>query len=545
MVIDIDFNLGQAAAEDDTQRIRDSFVSTKIYDKIISREDPRCFILGRTGSGKSAILKKLEQEKKGHVIRIDPKSLSFSYIINIRNFEGTITGENLPYFWTILWQHVIITSVLKHRYQNMVQRNNFLENFKQKIESDKKLKSFSTYLDQFGNIFWEDGQTQIEEIFKSQTANGNIHVDLNAEIIGVNGSKEKNLTAEEKSSRTNSINVVINRQLVNLLKDVVNILNEEILDSQHFTYVIIDDLDTDWVDKKYYTDLIFSLLDIAKDSQYKENIKILVALRTNIWQRLKFETHMDKQEEKYESLSWDIDWTTKQLEEVLDKRVTSVSKELNLNYHKITEMLPNKNPTMGDPLEYVFNRTLYRPRDAIDFINKGLTRAAGQDALVWDNIYKAENDYSKGRLSSIRDEWSVNYPHIEQVIKIFSHSNPYLNSNELDDKFLECASTLLPIISFREDGWEWLTEATQAHNDNNSDWTQRCGPLLTILYKIGFIGLSITNDNSNVIFNVDEKNLLDEFDVYEKYKFFCIHPMFYSILGIKAPIRFKTKNRIL
>ncbi len=76
------FTFGSSTAEDDIL-LSTSYFDNGDYQAIMSREDPRCFIVGRTGSGKSAVLRFLEENNPHKVIRIIPENLSFPYITNL------------------------------------------------------------------------------------------------------------------------------------------------------------------------------------------------------------------------------------------------------------------------------------------------------------------------------------------------------------------------------------------------------------------------------------------------------------------------------
>lgn len=98
--------IGAAAAEHDGVYLRESFVDTGDLAILCDTEDPRCLLVGRTGSGKSALLARLAEAKE-HVIDIKPESLALAYISNsntLRFFAEA--GVKLDIFYRLLWRHV-------------------------------------------------------------------------------------------------------------------------------------------------------------------------------------------------------------------------------------------------------------------------------------------------------------------------------------------------------------------------------------------------------------------------------------------------------
>src|SRR5207247_998662 len=106
-------SIGAAGAEDD-EFLKECFVDTGSLDLLCDVRDRRLILLGRTGTGKSALLTILEQRKSGHVIRISAEHLALTYVANstVLNFFGAI-GVNLDPFFKLLWRHVLTVEILQ------------------------------------------------------------------------------------------------------------------------------------------------------------------------------------------------------------------------------------------------------------------------------------------------------------------------------------------------------------------------------------------------------------------------------------------------
>ncbi|MDP9409166.1 MAG: hypothetical protein M3P70_01475 [Actinomycetota bacterium] len=74
---------------------------------------------------------------------------------------------------------------------------------------------------------------------------------------------------------------IVNETQLARLNKMINVLDDDILDSpHHFTYVVIDDLDKEWVDERIANDLIRCLFSTVYSLQHVRHLKIVVALRT-------------------------------------------------------------------------------------------------------------------------------------------------------------------------------------------------------------------------------------------------------------------------
>ncbi len=105
--------LGATSAEDDDEFLHSCFIETSDLDQVLRQESPRSIIVGRTGSGKSAILRYVE-EHRGNVIRLDPESLALNFISNsniIQVFEKL--NIKLDVFYQLLWRHILSVELIK------------------------------------------------------------------------------------------------------------------------------------------------------------------------------------------------------------------------------------------------------------------------------------------------------------------------------------------------------------------------------------------------------------------------------------------------
>lgn len=72
-------SLGNNSAEADDDFLFECFVRTPAYDELINFDSPKMIAAGRTGAGKTAILRRIKQDF-GKTSEIDPFDISLSFI---------------------------------------------------------------------------------------------------------------------------------------------------------------------------------------------------------------------------------------------------------------------------------------------------------------------------------------------------------------------------------------------------------------------------------------------------------------------------------
>lgn len=428
-----DFTLGGEEAEDD-RLLEQGFYESGYYHAVKNQNDNRPFIIGRTGSGKSALLRRLEIDFPDHVIRIDPENLSLPYITNLRVIKYLVSIDefNLDPLFIALWKHVLIVEIIRHRYniRSVDAKQTFIQTIMERVKRDSSKRLALGYLSDFEGKFWREADQRIKDIitkFEERVdteAKASLGVAHLANLSGGTGSLTS-VTTEIKGEQVERFQAIVNEAQLPRLNKMVEVLRDDILDStQNYVYVVIDDLDRDWVDERVANDLIRCLFRSVRDLRRVHNLKVLVALRTNIFEELDFGGPGGGQEEKFRSGTLTIRWTRNDLVELLDHRVRAAAEQHSFEgLTSIEDLIPRPNSTRGNALDHIINRTLMRPRDAIAYLNECFALAAGKPAITWDIIHAAEKPYSNNRLLALRDEWKPTYPGIDRVFHIF-HQAP-------------------------------------------------------------------------------------------------------------------------
>jgi hypothetical protein len=531
------FSLGGEQAEADPF-LDDAFVEFGGYGVVTSQEDPHCFLIGRTGSGKSAVLQRLEDVRGDHVIRINPEDLSLPYIVDLGVVRYlSALGVNLDPLFIALWKHIFLVEIIKHRYKidSPAKKSNVLATLIERVGRDASKKAAIDYLEEFGSSFWAETDARVREITTSFASNLETHGGLDLSVppidLGLGIKEGESASTTTRTEYADRYQRIVNETQLARLNQMIAVLNDEILGSaQNFTYIVIDDLDRDWVDERVANDLIRCLFRAVLDIQRVQNLKIIVALRTNIFDHLAFGSRTGGQEEKFRALQYRIRWTQAELVEVADRRVEVAANRAELPaLTTISDLLPQSGKTRGNPMDYILDRTMMRPRDLIAFLNEALTIAGGKTRLTWGDITAAEAAYSRNRLLALRDEWKPNYPGIDKVFEVFRGAPP-----EMDQKgvtpFLDNIALLTVERHF--EGVRWITETTEtlwSGANPPEAWADSYQPLVKLLYDIGFLGIK---EGTASYFSHDHSGFADA--PTSDAARFMVHPSLRATLGVRS-----------
>jgi hypothetical protein len=542
-----DFILGSEQAENDPL-LDTGFYENAISMSIESRINPHCFVIGRTGSGKSAMLRHLEDTQPDHVVRITPQDLSLPYILELDVIKTLSAMDvHLDAFFTALWKHVLIVEVIRHRYHvtSSAAKQNFFDRILSRVANNPSKKQALEYLNEFGASFWCETDQRVREVIErferelrvgaSAGASGGL-IPISATLTA--GAHNSNST-EIRTQEADRYQRIVNRTQLARLNKMIRVLDEDILDSdQHFTYVLIDDLDRDWVNERLANDLIRCLFGAVLDLQSTRRLKLVVALRTNIFEYLDFGARTGGQEEKFRALELEVTWGRDELKELADARAYAAGQLWHVpDIAGIGDLLPSTSSRRRqEPLQYIIDRTLLRPRDLIAFVNEAIQHSGGA-RLTWKKLYEAEPIYSRKRLLPLRDEWKPTFPGIDTVFDCFQKAELPLNRAAVTRILGEVA--LLPA---REDfrGVRWVTELTAAlWGSLTASWVEEYQPLIRLLYQIGFLGI-IPSGERDPIYSYSQPEYAVLATNVESASAFTVHPAFRPALDI-GPVPGSTK----
>lgn len=491
-------SIGAADAIEDSKFLQESFVDNGELAMLTDVNNPQCIVLGRTGSGKTALLERVGGGRD-RVIKIEPEDLALGYVSDSTILKFFIDlGVNMDLFYRLLWRHVFAVELIRNHYQivNREAQNTFWDKVIRRFSRDQKKQEAIEYLRQWGESFWLESEYRIQEITKKLEKDLANSIDAkmaasiptigNAEFSRTVGNTQS-LSEEERGEVVERGQAVINRVQMSALSNIMRLLENDLLeDKKKQYYIVIDRLDENWVHDEFRYHLIRSLIDTVRDFNHTiQNVKIVIAIREDLLDRVfRYSRTPGYQEEKYRSMYLPLSWTSQDLEILLDKRVNQIIREQYTTQPiRLIDLFPNK-VFKQNPLEYFFDRTLYRPRDAIMFFNQCISASQGKPKLTQATISQAENYYSEDRLRALADEWVADYPNLIELI-LFLRQYPSLFTishirNKIEESLLRFLTADYP--------QDTIYHLALTHFDNGTI-EGFIIEMMKILYKVGAIGI--------------------------------------------------------
>jgi dihydroneopterin aldolase len=531
-------NVGAMSAEDDAAFLEDCFVQTSDLDQISSSTSSKCIALGRTGAGKSAILLHLENRYE-NVVRLSPDSLSLNYISNsdILTFFENIDID-LDVFYQLLWRHVLTVELLQLKKQLSDERTSerFIANLFERFNPNEKKKRALDYLFNYGNSFWSDTEHRVREVVHKIEESLEQQIGFSVEAFKARlaaDNKDKNASSMQQTTEIiTRAQKVVNGVQFQELNTVMEFLADDVFNDSNIQYfIVIDDLDTGWVHDKLRFKLVRALIETLKKFKRIRNLKIVVGLRADLLETVLNETSAKGfQTEKYEDMMLRLKWSRSDLKTLADKRIAHLFKDQYASQTPVFEDIFAARVGHQDTFDYILDRSLYRPRDVIVFINECLDGLTGGATIGQKTVRNAEASYSKKRLRSIADEWREAYGDLEEPINILREVDVRFTLKDLTDDLLEglCINLMAGDIIASTGVFVRECEIVAI----GSSYARIRRRWFEVMYIIGAIGVRLRKGG---IYEWSYKNepLLDYTAINDE-TLFAIHPMLFRVLNKRA-----------
>lgn len=218
------------------------------------------------------------------------------------------------------------------------------------------------------------------------------------------------------------------------------------------------------------------------------NAKIIVALREDFSHRVfQLRSPHEPQREKWSDVQIIVRWSKDQLVQMVDIRLAEVYRgEYTQAAPTLADLLPpkRKRPGEDEPIDYLIERTLMRPRDVIDFLNRCLDQTSEMSRLSLADLRSAEVGYSEARLNAILDEWDNSYLGLRFTFPLLTKLGCRFTPSDITEEDL--------MEIFLNDGafdCRWLKDLSEEFTGGPVGLANVKNSLIGVWYLVGLIGV--------------------------------------------------------
>lgn len=479
--------LGAPAAERD-EGLESYFVESDAYRRVA--EGSKTIILGNRGAGKSAIfevLAKREESAGTTVIRLAPEDYSYellsSSMIEEKKGSWVKTGA-----YASAWKYTIYVLVMKaicaKSFRLRRGAASDIYRYVRDHHEDRqmsKLSSLISYLKRIESIKLGSYEARVkvrelEKLYKLDEING-------------------------------------------LLPKVRELLHEQPV------IAIVDELDKGWDASEDAQAFVAGLFQACNSiNQLSPNLRVYMSLRQELYDNI---PALYDDAQKYRDIIETISWDETGLRNLISKRIRYATRNSlegddedvwNAVYSETLEYRRTKS------FNYIVDRTLYRPREIIQFCNQSIETAVADrqsTPINYSTIGKAEQAYSKDRTLDISAEYRFQYPGLLSIFESFRGLVYNMTREQLEYRCLEIITG------------DVATDAI-AHS-----WLENLDPdhLVEVLWRVGFLraraigGVKAQRRSGSSYLASHQAGNLSLININS----FQVHPMFRVYLGLREP----------
>ena len=522
-------NIGSPDAETD-DILFDVFVDIDNLEEIIDTKSQKSILIGRTGTGKSAIIKYVKKNCQ-KVTEIAPEAMSLRFLSNstiLQYFKKLDVNLNL--FYKVLWKHVFMVELLKLYFsdtEEKIKKRTFLQSLLGNNKIDPKKERAVKYMEEWTDDFWENTEYRVKSFEKSIRENFASSIGISIEALNAQlteGLQEDRKITVEAKQKAESI--IHSSQAIEIL-DIFQIMKNDLFAThQKKFFIVIDDLDKEWIEDSLRYELIGAMIETIKEFRQLQGVKIIISIRENL-NEIVFSGLKNKggQREKFKPLFSEMIWTKGELLDFADNRLKLLSDDkLDVKSAFFNSRRGNKNG-----FDFVLERTYYRPRDVLSYINHAIENSKDKYAFSKDILAKAEPTYSLDRFQAIEDEWSENYGEITEICEFLRGSNNGFKLKSLnEDDFANIYLDDNPELKFSGN----LLHAIISWKSNEIHFNSFLKKILFILFRIGILGIK-KGTTYKLAFYYDRDIIIGRNDVSTNSRFY-VHPSLYSYFKINV-----------
>ncbi|GAA6209008.1 hypothetical protein NBRC116601_23010 [Cognatishimia sp. WU-CL00825] len=532
IVFNASSRIGRISAEADEEFLFECFVDVSALAELKEIGSPKMLLLGSTGAGKTAIIRKIEKEfARSNSIQLDEMALDYLANSDVIQFLVEI-DVNLDLFFQALWKHVVLIEFIRLKFNVCdEQKSKFI--FSQifdAFKTDQRKQRGLEYLRKWESKFWISMDENIREITENLETSVSAELGSEIERFSARAGYARTLSAEKKSQLQRVARKFVAPELLTDLAKVVDTLAEHGTRVEP-SFILIDSLDENWIDPSIKYPLIRALIESLKSLRRIHDLKTVVALRSDLLEKVILETKdAGFQSEKYEDYIVRLKWDSNQLKQLVNKRVNFLFRR-KYNTQNITfeDIFTEKVTNSGSPFNALLDKSLYRPRDIINFVNMCLEAAEGSTTVTRKTFNQAEISYSANRLTAMVEEWQNVIVGSASLVELLKGKRAtFTLSDFCTTKLLDDLVQNFPDSNNRSKDtlWQLVEEATT----KTVEPFTLAGVLVEKLHLMGAIGVKISPNTPYQYFFQTQKPLPNNH--LEPNTKIRIHPMIHSALGI-------------
>jgi hypothetical protein len=480
-------NFGAPAAERDiAMGLTDYFVESDAYKRLANRS--KTIVLGNRGTGKSAIFKILADRARksgSHVLELNPDHYSYEMLCSVLRSESEGSWAKHGAF-TTSWKYLILVLVMQE-----------LSRTGPKLKTGSAAKVYSFLRDNL------KGQQE------------NPIAVLISYLKRIEGFK---IGSAEASLRTSELAKLYRLQEIEPLLPCI----KDLLDKRPLV-VLVDELDKGWDNSEDAKAFVSGLFQAAIWlNELSPRLTVYISLRQELYDSI---PALYDDTQKYRDLIETIKWNEASLLAVASMRIKH-------SYPELREA-PNDEAwgaIFADTLRYrkaksfnyLIDRTLYRPRELIQFCSDAVAEARGENLVPIDYgvVSRVELDYSSARQKDISSEYRFQYPGLESIFEVFRGKVYLFERSDLEMLCLQICTGEL-------------------RTDKLAAWVLEQDPdfLIDVLWQVGFLraraigGLKALRRSGSSYVGPHQVASLNLRTVSH----FQVHPMFRAALGMREP----------
>jgi len=237
--------IGSVSAETDDEFLYECFIDHPAVTSCQNIKSAGMIAAGRTGSGKTAILKYIERASE-HSTHIDPSEMAMSYVYNsdTLRFVQSIGGD-LDLLFLALWKHVLCIEFIRLKFSvnDEEKSHKIFRRFWERFTGDQRKEKSLKYLRDWEGRFWITMDQNIKEITEKYERKLQSEFGSDITKFKAGGQYDKRLSVVRKSELISRARKIINSDLLNELAGVIDML-ADLSNDEGMTkyYILIDEI---------------------------------------------------------------------------------------------------------------------------------------------------------------------------------------------------------------------------------------------------------------------------------------------------------------